>query len=67
MKTRSPKSPKTRAQREKNKDPYRKRSFDPDPAVAPLLETWSERNQHVKFGWMVNRAIEEYTQRHPKV
>lgn len=45
---------------EHTKDPARKRTFNPEPDVAPLLKAWELENRHVIFSRMINEAIREH-------
>jgi hypothetical protein len=44
------------------KNPSRKRTFDPEDKTAELLSVWESRNPGVRFGWMINRALQSYLQ-----
>lgn len=47
----------SRVMTEHTKDPARKRTFNPEPDVAPLLKAWELENRHVIFSRMINEAL----------
>jgi len=42
------------------KDGARKRSFNPEPDVAALLESWERENRHVILTRVINEALRKY-------